>query len=126
MDWSWGLLDDDERRVLADLSVFSGGWTLDAAQGVSTGTGRHVTDVIGSLVAKSLVIADQNRWGSRYALLETVRMYAQLRLSEREDAKQSRTRHAQWFATWTNTWSFEDQWASAELASRRWIRPRTA
>jgi len=118
MDWSWDLLDADERAVLAELSVFSGGCTLTAASAVCKPARRMVDEVLRSLVAKSLVVAGQNRWGSRYRLLETVRLYGQLKLADSGDAAIVRRRHADWFASWANSWPFEEQWASSRLASQ--------
>lgn len=118
MDWSWELLDENERRLFAELSVFSGGWTLRAAGGICSAGDGSVPELMGSLVGKSLVTVDQNRWGSRYGLLETVRLYGQLRLGASGATDELRTRHARWYASWVDEWSFEDQWLSGELASR--------
>ncbi|MDQ8701347.1 BTAD domain-containing putative transcriptional regulator [Streptomyces sp. LHD-70] len=101
VDWSWELLDARERAVLQRLSVFAGGCELDAAEavcgGAPTGPGpspgditaepacaldlhvdrRDVTDLMGSLVDKSLVVAAPSDTGTmRYRLLETVAEYA--------------------------------------------------
>jgi predicted ATPase len=59
--WSYDLLDDTERRLLRRLSVFAGGFTFEAAEGVSSGElmdQRAVLDLLGSLIDKSLVQAD--------------------------------------------------------------------
>ena len=61
IDWSYDLLNQREQTVLCRLSVFSGGWTLEAAETVCSGSdlqGREVADVLGSLVEKSLVQAE--------------------------------------------------------------------
>ncbi|MFE5210350.1 BTAD domain-containing putative transcriptional regulator [Streptomyces sp. NPDC056600] len=83
VDWSWDLLDEDERAVLARLSVFSGGCDLDAAEAVC---GPAALDALGSLVDKSLVVAAPSplspHAGMRYRLLETVAEYARERLDE--------------------------------------------
>lgn len=118
MDWSWALLGDDERQLLAEVSVFAGGWSLEAVTGISRGTGRDAVGVLGSLVAKSLVVADQNRWGSRYRLLETVRLYAALKLLDRGATADTREAHASWYVRLVEGWSFEEQWSSAAVASR--------
>ncbi|MEU8465059.1 BTAD domain-containing putative transcriptional regulator [Streptomyces sp. NPDC029003] len=86
VDWSWELLDAPERAVLARLSVFAGGCDLAAAEAVCAEPdgALDVADVLGSLVDKSLVLAqpDPAANGMRYRLLETVAEYAAERLAE--------------------------------------------
>ncbi|MEU6100862.1 BTAD domain-containing putative transcriptional regulator [Streptomyces flaveolus] len=80
VDWSWELLDEDERDVLGRLSVFAGGCDLAAAEAVC---GPAALDALGSLVDKSLVVAAPAGPGEmRYRLLETVAEYAAERLDE--------------------------------------------
>ncbi|WP_128381694.1 AfsR/SARP family transcriptional regulator [Streptomyces cavernae] len=80
VDWSWDLLDEDERDVLRRLSVFAGGCDLAAAEAVC---GPAALEAIGSLVDKSLVVAAPSPDGEmRYRLLETVAEYAGERLDE--------------------------------------------
>ncbi|MFH8803504.1 BTAD domain-containing putative transcriptional regulator [Streptomyces sp. NPDC017936] len=80
VDWSWDLLDEDEREVLGRLSVFARGCDLAAAEAVC---GPAALDVLGSLVDKSLVVAAPVAGGAmRYRLLETVAEYAGERLDE--------------------------------------------
>ncbi|MFE7271701.1 BTAD domain-containing putative transcriptional regulator [Streptomyces sp. NPDC057623] len=80
VDWSWELLDEDERDVLRRLSVFAGGCDLPAAEAVC---GLAALDTLGSLVDKSLVVAAPSADGAmRYRLLETVAEYAAERLDE--------------------------------------------
>ncbi|MFD8199819.1 BTAD domain-containing putative transcriptional regulator, partial [Streptomyces sp. NPDC059701] len=80
VDWSWELLDEEERDVLCRLSVFAGGCDLAAAEAVC---GPAALDVLGSLVDKSLVVAAPSGGdGMRYRLLETVAEYAAERLDE--------------------------------------------
>ncbi|MGI5374931.1 AfsR/SARP family transcriptional regulator [Streptomyces sp. CA-251387] len=80
VDWSWELLDEDERDVLRRLSVFAGGCDLAAAEAVC---GPGALDALGSLVDKSLVVAAPSSDGEmRYRLLETVAEYAGERLDE--------------------------------------------
>ncbi|WP_328428195.1 AfsR/SARP family transcriptional regulator [Streptomyces sp. NBC_00443] len=80
VDWSWELLDEDERDVLRRLSVFAGGCDLTAAEAVC---GPGALDSLGSLVDKSLVVAAPSAGGAmRYRLLETVAEYAGERLDE--------------------------------------------
>jgi predicted ATPase/class 3 adenylate cyclase len=104
IDWSYDLLEEAERRVLERLSVFAGGFTLDAAEAVGATEGIAPSDVLellGGLVSKSLVVADtQGRLG-RYRLLETIRQYAEERLDERGGASPARDAHARYFAAFT-------------------------
>ncbi|MFG1666445.1 BTAD domain-containing putative transcriptional regulator [Streptomyces sp. Y7] len=80
VDWSWELLDEDEREVLRRLSVFAGGCDLAAAEAVC---GPAALEALGSLVDKSLVVAAApGDAGMRYRLLETVAEYAAERLDE--------------------------------------------
>jgi predicted ATPase len=80
IEWSFELLEPEERNLLAALSVFRGGWTLEAAEEVA---GADL-ELMQSLVDKSLV----RRWGSgRFGMLETIREFASEQLSqERRDA----------------------------------------
>ena len=91
MDWSWELLSDGERALLASLTVFFGGWNLEAAESVC---GPRVLPSLRALVEKSLVVYEGGR--GRYRLLETVREYARLRLSP-ERAERIRERHGLFF-----------------------------
>ena len=80
VDWSWDLLDADERDVLSTLSVFAGGCDLAAAEAVC---GPVAFETLGSLVDKSLVVVAPSGEGEmRYRLLETVAEYAGERLAE--------------------------------------------
>ncbi|WP_234102104.1 ATP-binding protein, partial [Streptomyces venezuelae] len=79
VDWSWDLLDPDERTLLRQVSVFAGGWDLAAAEALSP----HAADVLGALVDKSLVVAAPTEDGEmRYRLLETIHEYAVERAAE--------------------------------------------
>ncbi|MBK6337020.1 MAG: tetratricopeptide repeat protein [Betaproteobacteria bacterium] len=94
IDWSVDLLAETERRLLRRLSIFAGGWTLEAAESVGAGDGIDAGDVLellSALVEKSLVVMDAE--GERYRLLETVRQYAQERLQEAGEAVSVRDRH---------------------------------
>ena len=85
IDWSWDLLNAGEKALLSRLSVFSGGWTLDAAEAVCAGgevEGWEVLDLLTGLVDKSLAVYEDPEGGARYRLLETVRQYARDRLGE--------------------------------------------
>ncbi len=84
IDWSYELLSEDERTLLQRLSVFTGGWTLDAAEQVCTGQGIDrcaVLDRLTGLIDQSLVTTAEHDAEVRYGLLETVRHYAAARLA---------------------------------------------
>ncbi|MCX4739550.1 AfsR/SARP family transcriptional regulator [Streptomyces antibioticus] len=85
VDWSWDLLDEDERDVLARLSVFARGCDLAAVEAVcGGGDALDPLSSLASLVDKSLVVAAPAADGAmRYRLLETVAEYAAERLDER-------------------------------------------
>ncbi|MCX5196468.1 AfsR/SARP family transcriptional regulator [Streptomyces sp. NBC_00249] len=98
VDWSWDLLDAPERAVLARLSVFAGGCDLAAAEAVCADPSYEVADVLGSLVDKSLVVAEPGPDGMRYRLLETIHEYAAERAAEHTtadpaDARATARRH---------------------------------
>jgi len=86
--WSYSLLTGAEQVLLGRLSVFAASFGLDAAEAVCGVGGLDVLDVadlLGSLVDKSLVVAEQAGAGLRYRLLETIRLFAAERLVEAGD-----------------------------------------
>jgi predicted ATPase/class 3 adenylate cyclase len=94
IDWSFDLLDERERMLFRRLSVFAGGWTLDAAEAVASDStiGRaEILDLLAELVDKSLVISESD--GARYRFLETVREYAEERLMKSGEEDIVRARH---------------------------------
>ncbi|MGH3815430.1 MAG: ATP-binding protein, partial [Pseudonocardiaceae bacterium] len=96
IDWSHELLDEGERTLLRRLSVFAGGWTLDAAEQICAGDGidrYHVLDLLTGLVDKSLVSTDEQGPETRYRLLETVRQYATARLTDADEVHRLRDHH---------------------------------
>ncbi|MEX0826032.1 MAG: tetratricopeptide repeat protein [Acidimicrobiia bacterium] len=100
IDWSYRLLDPPERRLFERLSVFQGGFTLEAVEDICTDEGLDVLSVLEllpSLVDKSLVAVDSEGDDARYRLLETLRQFARDRLDESGAADEFRRRHAGWF-----------------------------
>ena len=94
VDWSWDLLDDDERVLLRRLAIFSGGATLEAVEQVCADTDRdRVLDLLTALVDKSLVLLD----GDRYRLLETIKAYGRERLAAAGEADRVRDAFVDWF-----------------------------
>src|SRR6266508_4498064 len=101
--WSYDLLDAQEQELLAHLSVFAGGWTLEAAEAVCDCD----LETLASLVDKSLV----REHAGRFSMLETIREYALERLSQNEADGDALSRHAAYFlagAEANNSELFED------------------
>lgn len=105
IDWSYDLLNDQEKVLLHRLSVFSGGWTLEAAEQVCRGAAPsgesiedwEVLDLLTAMVDKSLVLAEIRQKTTRYRLLETVREYARDRLRESGEEGTARVRHRDYY-----------------------------
>jgi len=101
LDWSYNLLSESEQRLFERLSVFLGGWTLEAAEAVGAGDGideGDVLDLLSRLVDKSLVLVEAAVEGAlRYKMLEPARQYGLERLEARGEAGPVRRRHASWF-----------------------------
>ena len=106
IDWSHNLLTESEQRILHRLSVFAGGWTLDAAEAICAGEdidSYAVLDLTAQLVNKSLVqrMRQSQTGETRYHLLETIRQYAQEKLSETGNEEIYRHRHLAYFVKLT-------------------------
>ena len=122
IDWSYDLLDEDERRLFYRLSVFVGGWTLEAAEAVcdggSRGEGRGDASedaprsslasrpsslaLLESLVAKSLIRCGDDPDGEpRFTMLETIREFGLEQLAATGEETSVRRRHLGWFADFT-------------------------
>jgi tetratricopeptide (TPR) repeat protein len=104
MDWSYALLQESERRLLRRLSVFVGGWRLEAAEAVCAGEGIRASQVLNllmTLIDKSLVVfrGQQDDTDGRYHLLEMVRQYAGETLQASGEEEEVRRRHQQWCLT---------------------------
>jgi non-specific serine/threonine protein kinase len=101
IDWSYNLLSEPEQRVLQRLSVFAGGCTLEAAEAVCAGEAvpaEQVLDLLGALVAKSMVVADQPPGEAmRYRLLEMIRQYAREKLEAAGERPQALTRQRDYY-----------------------------
>jgi predicted ATPase/DNA-binding CsgD family transcriptional regulator len=119
LDWSHELLYERERKVFRRLSVFAGGWTLEASEVVvsdeSVGE-SEVLELLSELVEKSLAIAEltAESGGVRYRLLDSIRQYAQEKLEQSGEAEDVMQAHAEYFL------------ALAEEAEPELIGPREA
>ncbi|WP_171118927.1 MULTISPECIES: BTAD domain-containing putative transcriptional regulator [unclassified Streptomyces] len=128
VDWSWDLLDEDERDVLSRLSVFAGGCDLAAAEAVC---GPTALDALGSLVDKSLVVAAPTGDGEmRYRLLETVAEYAVERLDEAGRRRDTERAHLTYYRELARTTDpllrGPGQLAAIERLEREYENLRTA
>ena len=106
LDWSYALLDDQERQLLERLSVFAGGWSPEALApvcGSDMADSDDLIDVLVGLVDKSLVMTDKRDGTTRYRLLETIREYASERLDASAQAPVVRRRHAVYFRSLVET-----------------------
>ncbi len=105
VDWSWELLTDAERTVLRRLSVFSGGASLEAAEGVCLGDAveqDQVLELLTSLAEKSLLVTAGDG-APRYRMLTTIKEYAADRLAEAGESDQARQAHLAYFTDLAET-----------------------
>lgn len=101
VDWSYTLLSEKERTVFRRLAVFSGGWTLKAAEAICIGNGiesAEVLDLLSGLVNKSLVFVETVQGHSRYRRLQMIREYALAMLKKSDEMSMIRFRHLNFFA----------------------------
>ena len=102
LDWSHDLLSEPEQELFRRLSVFAGGFTLEAAEAVGTAGSAEVEDVLdhlGSLVEQSLVVVQPPKISGevRYGMLEPVRQYALEKLEHSTEAEDVHQKHAEYF-----------------------------
>jgi predicted ATPase/DNA-binding SARP family transcriptional activator/Tfp pilus assembly protein PilF len=122
LDWSHTLLDEPERGLLRRLAVFAGGWTLEAAEtmcvggswGADDASGTNGLDVLGNLVGKSLVQAENRQGAMRYRFLEPVRQYAMELLEASGELPKMEERRLEWAVRLTEQaqpalWEGEEQ-----------------
>ena len=131
LDWSYDLLGEEEQRALRRLAVFAGGFTLDAARRVvdeRTMTDAGMLELLGTLVGRSLVMADVTEAGTRYRLLDTMREYCMEKLDVACERALASGRHARCFRDhfehaledWLS--SSDDQWNAAYMKDRDNVR----
>jgi predicted ATPase len=102
VEWSYSLLAPREQTLFARLSIFAGGWSLEAAEEVGAGgaiAAEEVLDLLARLVDKSLVVAEEvpDDGSTRYRLLDTLRQYGRARLAASGETTLVQRRHAAYF-----------------------------
>ncbi|GGK91526.1 hypothetical protein Sme01_53890 [Sphaerisporangium melleum] len=93
IDWSWNLLDEPERRALGWLSLFGDGFTLAAAEHV---LGPDALPVVDALSEQSMLSVRETGYGLRYRMLETVREFGRMRLTEAGEEAPARAAQRAW------------------------------
>jgi predicted ATPase len=126
VEWSFGLLDDAEQRMLATLSVFVDGWTLDTAVDVADLTEDRTLDLLDALAGHSLITVDPVDPEPRFHMLAAVRELAGERLAASEDLADVEKRHAEHFGAFVANadWPAEGQaeWAERVRADEENLR----
>ena len=98
VQWSYDLLNTDEKTLLNRCSVFAGGFDLAGAQAVANSGDKFATlDLLDALVRKSLLVADQSSGRTRFSMLETIRQFTEEQLVHNGEADDARTAHAHYF-----------------------------
>ncbi|HAY34759.1 MAG TPA: hypothetical protein DCY06_11575 [Bacteroidetes bacterium] len=88
IDWSYDLLSDNEKILWSRLSVFSGGWTLEAAEEICSDdiiSKDEILDLLSQLTEKSIIMYDEEN--ERYRILETIKQYGESKLSDKTEMK---------------------------------------
>jgi predicted ATPase/DNA-binding SARP family transcriptional activator len=118
--WSFDLLEPDEQMLLRRLAVFAGSFSLAAVEEICSdeGQGGEVLALLGRLVDKSLVHAEQAGGEHRYRLLETVRHYAGEQLEAAGEREAFSCRHRDWYLELAE----RDPTAAGELTGSEWLR----
>ncbi len=100
IDWSYEILPAEEKALWRRLSVFSGAFSVDAANAVALDPDEPDLDIVyilANLVEKSVVVVDSRNEHDRYRMLESLRLYAQDKLAGTGEFDRVRRRHAEYF-----------------------------
>ena len=127
-DWSYALLNEEEQALFRRLSIFAGGWTLEAAEQIdadlqspsslSAGVGGGsavIFDLLAQLVDKSLVVMVERGDHTRYRMLEALRQYGAEKLAAAHETALLRERHAAWYLALVE--KLKPQWEGAGQAA---------
>ncbi|WP_137725332.1 ATP-binding protein [Prescottella subtropica] len=114
IDWSYDLCTPVERGLWNRLSVFAGGFGIDAVEGVCAhaAASTETLDLLTSLVDKSILTVEGTGASTRYGMLETVRDYGREKLAESGEVDECRRRHRDWYLR------------LAEFSYDNWVGPR--
>jgi tetratricopeptide (TPR) repeat protein len=113
IDWSYDLLAEEEQRLLAQLAVFAGGWSIEAAEALWAGEPTDALELLTRLVDKSLVQVERQHGAARYRMLETIRQYGLEKLAASGEADALRRRHADYYLSLAEgTWTDYASWFS--------------
>ncbi len=121
VDWSYNLLSEKERTLLRRLSVFSGGWTLDAAEKVCSGgilENWEVLELLANLIDKSFVIGETQNGHNRYRLLETIYQFSHQKLIENGENAELEAKHVDYFLNVVAT-GYGKMWGAEQAI---WLR----
>ena len=100
IDWSYDSLSENEKTLFRRLAVFTGGWSLEAAESICAGNGlekKHIEDLLTGLAQKSLIHISEFSGGVRYRRLETIRQYAQEQFLAGTEVDLVRNQHLQYY-----------------------------
>jgi predicted ATPase/class 3 adenylate cyclase len=119
IDWSYGLLNEDEQRFFRYLAVFDGTFSSDAAQKIAVDDVANVDGLalLASLVDKSLVFQTTMPEGARYSLLEAVRDFAVERLEERQELSNAILRHCAYYTKFVLSLSLSKEKSEASITA---------
>lgn len=100
IDWSYSSLSEQEKALFRRLAVFTGGWSLEAAESICSGNGvekKNIVDLTADLAQKSLILTGEFTGGIRYEQLETLRQYGQEKFIASDEAEMLRNQHLRYF-----------------------------
>ncbi len=98
IDWSYDLLSEEEKILWKRLSVFSGGWTLEAAEEICADDKikmEDILDLLGHLTEKSIIIYDEK--SDRFKILETLKQYGEAKLKESGETDKILSKYLQFY-----------------------------